>query len=195
MKMKRSYTMGARAQAVEETRQRILDALFLLSATRMFPDISLDDIATEAGVSVQTVLRQYGSRASLIETYTRYAIDRVAEERTTPVGDVAAALRVLLDHYELRGDTAMLMLAQEKSDPQVGIITEQGRQMHRGWVANVFAPFAEPHDALIDLLVVATDVYTWKLLRRDRGLSRGQTEQRMNELVTAVLATTGKKGH
>lgn len=193
MKTKRTYTMGARARAVEETRQRILQALFSLSRTRMFPDISLEDIAREAEVSVQTVLRQFGSRASLIETYMDYAIDRVIEERVAPVGDVDAALRVLLDHYEVRGDTAMLMLAQEHRDPQLGVITERGRQMHRRWVEEAFAPYARGRDELVDLLVVATDVYTWKLLRRDRGLSRARTEQQMKQLVRAVLRTREEK--
>jgi AcrR family transcriptional regulator len=187
MKTKRSYTMGARAQAVEETRRRILDALFELASERTFPDISLDDVAREAGVSVQTVLRQFGSRAALFEANIEDALRRVTEERATPVGDVDAAVRVIVDHYERRGRTALLMLAQEKSDPQVGRITERGRQMHRRWVEGVFAPFAAADSSTVDLLVVATDVYTWKLLRHDRGLSRSQTEQRMKTLVRAVL--------
>jgi predicted acylesterase/phospholipase RssA len=66
--------------------------------------------------------------------------------------------------------------------------------MHRRWVEQVFAPYAEGDDGLVDLLVVATDVYTWKLLRRDRGLPRKQTENQMKKLVRAVLASA-KKGH
>jgi len=31
------------------------------------------------------------------------------------------------------------------------------------------------------------DVYFWKVLRRDRGLSRGDTEAAMLEAVTALL--------
>jgi hypothetical protein len=57
-------------------------------------------------------------------------------------------------------------------------------------VTKVFAPFlasrADP-DALTDLLVVATDVYTWKLLRRDRQLDRPQAEARVHQLLTAIL--------
>ena len=188
MKTKRTYTMGARAQAVEERRQRIQEALFALGSERVFTDISLDDVAREAGVSVQTVLRQYGGRAALIESNIEYAIGRVTEERIAPVGDIDAALRVIVDHYELRGDTAMLMLAQERGDAQVGDLTERGRVMHRKWVEEVFAPYVAGDETLTDLLVVATDVYTWKLLRRDRGLSRTQTEKRMNKLTRAVLA-------
>ena len=51
-------------------------------------------------------------------------------------------------------------------------LTDAARPMHRAWVARAFAPVDRADEALIDLLVVATDVYTWKLLRRDRGLSR-----------------------
>jgi hypothetical protein len=106
---------------------------------------------------------------------------------------VDAAVKVICDHYESRGDIAILMLAQENSDPQVGALTQRGRDMHRNWVSQVFAPLVTD-DATVDLLVVATDAYTWKLLRRDRGLSRSQTEQRMNTLVWAILRTGEKVG-
>jgi AcrR family transcriptional regulator len=191
MKEKRSYTMRARAASVEDTRTRIKDALFTLSSTRPLSGISLDDVAAAAGVSVQTVLRHFGSRAGLAEATIEYAAERVAHEREAPVGDVPAAMRVLLDHYELRGHTALLMLSQEQDDAQMRRITENGRALHRRWVTDVFAPYVERSgdpQRLIDLLVVATDVYTWKLLRHDRGLSRSRTQERMTALVDAVLA-------
>jgi AcrR family transcriptional regulator len=187
MKTTRTYTMTARAQAVEDTKARIREALFELAMTRVFPDISLDDVAAEAGVSVQTVLRHYGSRSALIEATMEYAIDRVTAERVVPEGDVDTALAVLVDHYELRGDTVLLLLAQEAGDEQVHRLTENGRRMHREWVRTTFATVAAGHEDVVDLLVVATDVYTWKLLRRDRGHSRATTEERMKDLVHAVI--------
>jgi hypothetical protein len=36
--------------------------------------------------------------------------------------------------------------------------------------------------------VVATDVYTWKLLRHDRGLSVGEVADRMLLMTEALLA-------
>src|SRR5207244_3889268 len=111
---------------------------------RMFPDISLDEVAAEAGVSVQTILRHFQSRAGLIETTMDHAIARVSEERAAPVGDVDKAVAVIVGHYEDRGQTALLMLAQESSDPQVSELTRRGRAMHRTWVADVFAPFTGP---------------------------------------------------
>ena len=151
-------------------------------------------MAHEAGVSVQTVLRHFGSRAALIESNIDYAIGRVAHERLAPEGDVDAAVAVLIDHYELRGDTVMLMLAQEAgSDEQVHRLTENGRRMHRDWVAVHLRPVVADREDLLDLLVVATDVYTWKLLRRDRGYSRATTEQRMKALVRAVTSQGEKR--
>lgn len=195
MKTTRSYTMGARARAVEETRRRILDATAALSGERRIAAISLDDVATSAGVSVQTVLRQFGSRAGLLEATRTHVQQAVTEERRAPAGDVAAAVSVVVDHYETRGRGVLLLLAQEDEDAQVRGITDEGRRMHRRWVGEVFAPF-EPDEEAVDLLVVATDVYTWKLLRLDRDLSRREAEDRMVTLVRAVLErATGEGEH
>ena len=58
----------------------------------------------------------------------------------------------------------------------------------------VFTPALERLDAAdrdeaVDLLVVATDLYAWKLLRRDRGLDRAAAFERMRRLVASVLAS------
>jgi AcrR family transcriptional regulator len=195
MKTTRTYRQTNRAAAAEETRQRIMDAAFSLQSERLSSEISLDDVADRAGVSVQTILRRFGTRAGLFDQTVAWANERVADERRAPSGDVPAALKVLVDHYELRGDLALMMLAQETTYPHVRRLSDAGKDMHRGWVAEVFAPQLEAlspaaRDEALDLLVVATDVYTWKLMRRDRGLSRNQTEHRINTLVSAVLAAT-----
>ena len=52
----------------------------------------------------------------------------------------------------------------------------------------LYVAAADDPEELTDLLVVATDVYTWKLLRRDRGLGRDRTERRMRLLVDRLLA-------
>ena len=199
MNTKRSYTMTARAKSAEDTRRRILQAAFDLQSRRLASEIGLEAIAEEAGVSVQTILRRFGNRAGLFDATVVFANEQVAEERRAPVGDVPAALTVLVDHYEKRGDMALMMLAQETTYEHLRQMSDAGKDMHRGWVAAVFAPHldglaAAAREEVLDLLVVATDVYTWKLLRRDRGYSRTQTEHRMNTLVSAVLtATTHRK--
>lgn len=194
MKTTRRYTMTTRAESAERTRVRILDAAVALADTKLIPEISLDDVASAAGVSVQTVLRRFESRAGLLEAARAHGLEAVRTERRTPVGDPDAAVRVVVDHYERRGDGVVLMLAQEHADESVRQVTADGRTMHRGWVADAFAPYLPPEgderEALVDLLAVATDVYTWKQLRRDRGLGRARTEDRMRRLVRALLPAT-----
>ena len=186
--------MGARAAAVEETRRRILHAQIALAGERPFAETTLETIAERAGVSVQTVLRQFGSRDELFASGVELAMADIEDERRTPAGDVEAAVRVVVDHYERRGRTALMMLAQEGHDDVARGITDRGKAMHRTWVREAFAPVTDDEDAL-DLLVVATDVYTWKLLRIDRGLSRAVTERRMHTLVEAVLAAASTTSH
>ncbi len=191
MKKIRSYTMTARAEAAEQTRLRILDAMIGLAQSHLLADISLDDVAAAAGVSVQTVLRRFGSRAGLVEAAFTHAGEDVLSERVAPVGDIPACVRVIVDHYERRGDGVVLLLAQEDTDPVVARITTEGRRMHREWNEEVFGPHlptrGSEREPLVDLLTVATDVYTWKLLRRDLGLDRTTTEQRIRRLVTALI--------
>jgi AcrR family transcriptional regulator len=53
---------------------------------------------------------------------------------------------------------------QESWDERTRRINDHGRREHRRWVGAVFTPFLP--------VVVATDVYTWKLLRRTARLPR-----------------------
>ncbi len=191
MKTTRTYSMTTRAKAAEGTRRRIVDAVVTLAGERPFGEITLDAVAERAAVSVKTVLRQFGSRDGLFGVAMEVAMADAVDERRTPRGDVAAAVQVVVDHYERRGRTPLLMLAQEDYDDVARKATDRGKAMHRSWVRDVFAP-ATDDEALLDLLVVATDVYTWKLLRLDRRHSRAVTEQRMRDLVHAILAAPGR---
>jgi hypothetical protein len=111
------------------------------------------------------------------------------------VGDAAAAVHAIVNHYERRGDGVLKMLGQELFDDNFREGMDIGRRMHRDQIAEVFAPQPGTHltaerEALIDLLVVATDVYTWKLLRRDRGLDEPTTEARVRQLIAGILGTS-----
>ena len=76
---------------------------------------------------------------------------------------------------------------------------DTGRRLHREQISELFAPQlaerpAAEREALLDLLVVATDVYTWKLLRRDRGLDRPTAEARVRLLIAGILTDHRKGG-
>ena len=185
--------MTNRAASVEETKAAIVRAAFDLVGEKSNLEIVLADVAERAGVTVKTILRHYGSRDGLFDAVSDFARNEVREERIAPVGDIDRAVEVIVDHYETRGDWVMRLIEQEHTDARIGDVVAQGRVVHRRWVETTFAPqlAAVPEAGLVDavdLLIVATDVYTWKILRRDRGLERPPTEHRIRTLVRAVLA-------
>ncbi len=190
VKLTRSYTMRARAESATQTRKRILDAVIALSEERLSVEIVLADVAERAGVSVQTVLRRFGSRQCLFEQAQACRLAQVRAERATPVGDAASAVRTIVAFYDRLGEWSLRLQAQEHSDELSRRTVELGRRVHREWVEQAFTPQLagrRDREELVDLLVVATDVLTWKILRRDGGMDRSTTCKRMLRLVRAVL--------
>jgi len=187
MKTSRPYEQTARRAATAQTRAAILDAGLALSREKLSVEIVLSDIAERANVSVQTVLRHFSSREGLFDALHAYGAERVREQRRTPTGHLDDDMRVLVEHYEQWGDLSISLLAQENTDPHARAVTTQGRALHRSWVEHLVSADLVNDVAVIDELVVVTDVYCWKLLRRDRGLSVESTYERMLSLAHGVL--------
>src|SRR3954471_12624823 len=62
----RPYAQTVRAQATEETARRILDAFIARLFTQWLDEITLDRVADDAGVTVQTIVRRFGGKAGLL---------------------------------------------------------------------------------------------------------------------------------
>lgn len=189
--------MRIRGEAVSSTRARILQATLGLAMERLTVEITLDDVAARAGVSVRTVLRHFGDRDGLLDATTELAITEFEAERETTPADVDSAVHVIVDHYEARGDFVIRLLAQE-DDARIGPMVASGKLSHRTWVAEAFGQLLPTNgsdtEATIDLLVVATDVYAWKLLRRDRELDRESVESRMRRMVALIISGAQHEG-
>lgn len=190
----RVYRMTARAQAADQTRQRVLQAALDRFSDQPFDAVSLAQVAQDAGVTVQTVLRVFGSKEGLVRAAAAQGMEQVRAARwISPPGDLEGAMEALAQHYEAWGDRAMRLLAQEDRVPAVGRVTKAGRALHHQWVDHVFAPWlararGEARRRLRARLIAVTDVYTWKIFRRDLGLDARATRQGLRELVDAVLA-------
>ena len=130
--------------------------------------------------------------ATILSAAGQEAYARAMQRRSeTPVGDIVGAVRTMVVHYEVAGTRLLRALVQEERDPQFHVIVDAGRVAHRQWVERVFAPFLvtqeeRKRERLLAQLVAITDVYTWKLLRRDSGLSREQTELALQEMIEAL---------
>ncbi len=185
----RPYTMVARAEAAAATGERILDAAVQIFWELPTDEISLDEVGRRADVTVQTIIRRFGGREGLLAAAVKRESEKIRNQRLqAPVGDVAGAVHVLMEHYEALGDRVLKMLAEEDRIPGLRNIADRGRAVHAEWCGLVFGPVlrgVQPADRARRLaqFVTVCDVYTWNLLRRQAGLSRRQTERALVELL------------
>jgi AcrR family transcriptional regulator len=191
--MKRSYVQMTRARSAQQNGERILDAAYTRFISAHYDEVTLDQIAADAGLTVQTVIRRFGSKEGIIRSLTELITARVAAQRgAAPVGDLRGAVANLVEHYEREGDMVLHLLRQEHRVPAYAEVTDRGRRLHSDWCARVFAPWLDGSNGVerqrrSAQVVAVCDVYTWYLLRRQRGLSRRQTELALVELLEGVL--------
>jgi AcrR family transcriptional regulator len=199
MTERRPYKSDVRAQRAAQTRARIVGA-----AQELFVDPSehftVERVAAMADVSVQTVLRAFGNRDGLVyaaigtfrSSHGSGDPEPVAIE---PFDTTAAAVTSVFDDYESIGDRVVRMLAEEHRIAGFAEVAATGRRMHRRWVDAAFATrlprrASRRRTEMLTALVAATDVYVWKLLRRDLALGRAAAEQIVVRLVDGVLDDT-----
>jgi AcrR family transcriptional regulator len=192
--VRRSYRQTARALAAEQNGARIVDAFERRIREGWFDQITLEQIAQDAGVTVQTVIRRFGGKEGLLEAAWQRLEDEIRERRRAPAGDVRSAVRVIVEDYEHVGDLVMRALAQEERHPAFKAANDTGRAHHRGWIEEAFAPWLiglprEARRRRVDALVAATDLYLWKLVRRDMGRPARHVEAVMLDLVSGVIGT------
>lgn len=189
----RPYRMTARREAVEQTREAIMQATFDLWLERPYDALTVEAVAEAAGVSRQTVHRQFGTKEELVVAVAEWAGPQIEAAREVPPGDVAGAIDRLMDGYEAMGDANARALELEGRIDEIDHMLARGRASHRGWLERVFAPHLPGQEparrAAVDALYAATDVMVWKLLRRDFGRSRQQTQGTIHTLVRGVLGT------
>lgn len=191
--------MEARALSAADTHRRILEAAIQRLGDRFYDEVSLADVARDAGVTVQTVLRRFGSKEGLAEAATTLGVERVRAERfASPPGDLDAAVGNLVAHYEAWGERSLRLLAQEDRVAPIRRVTDAGRAVHHEWVDHAFAPWLSrargaARARLRARLIAVTDVYVWKVLRRDLGLDAREAGTALRELVAAVVPGKGER--
>jgi AcrR family transcriptional regulator len=184
--------MSVRAEATEATRARIVEAAADAFSDHWYEDVTIRGVAADAGVALQTVRNHFPTKEDLFVAAAERIAASIASVRfAVEPGDIDGALTALLDDYERTGDSVMRLLAVEERVPVVQPHLALGRRGHEAWVEHVFADAlkglrGKAHSRRLAQLVVATDDYCWKLLRRDKGLEREQTITAMRELILAL---------
>lgn len=196
-KASRAYRMTARADAAERTGERIVDAMLRRYSQLPYAQIRLDDLAADAGVTVQTVIRRFGSKPGLLAATVERELTRLAADRSAALGaDPESTLHALVGYYEAYGLLILKLFSEAHEAPGVPELAAQGRVLHVTWCREAFsAALAHVTDAAVRerrlaQVVALCDATTWRILRFDGGLSPEETELALRELLLPLLSRT-----
>jgi len=189
----RGYRQKARAEAAEASTRRIVEAFLKRAESEWFDKVRLEDVAADSGVTVQTVIRKFGNKQGLLEVAHQHMGASVAVRRQVTPGDVDSAIKALVRDYEEAAPLILRLLDQEQMHPVLKPTLDVGRRGHREWLAGTFAEklgrlSSARRQATLDALVVAADIYVWRLVRIDMGRSVPAYKQIVKQMMLAALA-------
>jgi AcrR family transcriptional regulator len=188
----RPYRLGARAAAARATRDGIVDAAIERFVARPYEDVTLREIARAAGVALQTVVNHFATKEGVFAAAVeRFGAQMESLRDGVAPGDLDGAVDALMAEYERSGDANIRMLELEERVAAIRPALLQGRALHRDWVERVFGAGlgdrgGAARERRLAAFLAATDVYVWKRLRRDEGLTREQTAAVLRELLQAL---------
>jgi AcrR family transcriptional regulator len=197
----RKYDMSKRAEAVAQTRQRIVDATRELHGEQGIAATSWDDIASRAGVGVGTVYRHFPTLDELIPACGEVTMQVLAlpdcatmrtlfEDATQPAERIERLVREVFAIYE-RGAHELRAIRREADvHPRV---TEDRDELDASLGA-LLDTALEPLDTSREERAVAramVDLNTWEALR-DQGLGPAESVAVITDTLSRRL--TGRKG-
>jgi AcrR family transcriptional regulator len=187
----RKYSMNKRRAAVEETRQRILEATLALHSKKGILGTSWQDIAQRADVSVGTVYKHFPSLDELVPACGElmYAITRPPSLEDAP--QIFAGARMLeerlerliselFDFYE-RGAQYIETDFQERQLPMVQEWEAHMRATIAGLVREAFLPVG-PDEGTVQVVSALLDFSSFKSFM-DRDIQKEQAAKTMNEVL------------
>lgn len=190
----RVYTMTARAVAAEQTTTRTIDAMLERFSRLPYDQIRLDDVAGDAGVTVQTVIRRFTSKAGLMRGTVERELQRIVESREAGASaDVHGILADLVAHYETYGALILKVYAEAPAVEGLEPAVVAGRAHHLSWCRRTFEQHLDPGLSTVirarrlAQVTAACDATTWRILRLDAGLDTEQTLLALVEMVTPLL--------
>jgi AcrR family transcriptional regulator len=140
-----------REVAALATRDEILRAARRLFAEEGYAATSIQRIAAEAGVSVQTIYSSVGSKAALVlalndlidEEAGLREVGAALEAETRPERMIALGVRLTRQLNERCGDLVRVLVSTAPSEPDVAATYEEGLRRHRRGVTALSGRLAE----------------------------------------------------
>lgn len=188
----RTYGSPLRAQQAEETRERILDATVRVMA-RGLASLSIPDVAREAGVSIPTIYRHFGTKVDLLAAVYPHVVRRAGLHEQVPprsLDKLRVGVRAYLDHIDSFDDLARAAMASPASREVRGINMMDRLAMFRPIAESVEPRLSEAdRDRIARLLVVLTTSSSLRMWRDQLGLSADEAADEVDWVVRAAIAS------
>lgn len=148
--VKRRYHSPKRERQAQQTREQIVEAARRLFASDGFAKTTVEAIAREAGVSVQTVYASVGSKRGIVQALLdRMEVEggnenlrRELESSKDPRRQLRAIVRFNRQLFE-RGQDVLKVVMVARADPDVGAFGREGEVRRREGQAHWVRAWAE----------------------------------------------------
>ena len=192
----RAYRSELREQQAEATRERILDALGRVIVGGV-AFVSIPAVAREAGVSVPTVYRHFGTKRGLLEAVYPHVVRRAGlNEIAVPksMDELRGSLRAYFELTDSLGDLARVAMASPAAD-EVRRLNMPHRLAVFRRVADSIVPAPSPadRDRIARLLVILTASSALRLWRDQLGSSVEEVADDVDWVIRAVIASASPR--
>jgi len=192
----RPYRSDLRAEQAEGTRGRILDAALRVMTTGV-ASLSIPAVAREAGVSVPTVYRHFGTKADLLAQMYPHAARRSGLDGLpdpTSLRDVRSSLRAIFERVDALDDMARAAMASPVGD-EVRHATIQSRYERIRRLGDSIDPplSTADHDRITRLLVVLTQSASLRMWRDHLGASVDDVADDIEWILNAAVAAAHRE--
>jgi AcrR family transcriptional regulator len=157
-----------RAAQAQATRARILQATVSVMA-RGVASVSIPAVAREAGVSVPTVYRHFGTKRNLLAAVFPHVVRRAGLDELVPprsIDELGDGVRALFERIDSAGDLARAAAASPAADEVRRVDMPARLEMSRR-LADSIVPRLTPGDRdriarLLTILISASALRVWR---------------------------------
>lgn len=190
----RAYRSDLRARQAEGTRARILDATLHVMA-RGVASLSIPAVAREAGVSVPTVYRHFGTKEELLAAVYPHVARRVGFD-TVPdpltIDELRGSVRAYFERLDSYSALDLAAVASPLGDDVRHLTIAHRLDRLARFADAIDPPLARPdRDRVLRLLVVLTASASLRMWRDHLG---APIEQAVDDIVRAVEALIATRG-
>ena len=192
----RAYRSELRAEQAEETRGRILDAALRVMTTGV-ASLSIPAVAREAGVSVPTVYRHFGTKADLLAAMYPHAARRSGLDKVpdpTSMRDFRSSLRAIFERIDSLDDMARAAMASPVGNEVRHATIQMRYQRIRRLGESIDPPLSTTDlERITRLLVVLTQSASLRMWRDHLGASVDDVADDIEWILQAAVAAAQRK--